>query len=134
MGTGGGYLKPLLLPFRLGIGGRLADGRAWLPWISLPDWLAAMEFLLAHDDIAGPVNLTGPEPVRNRDFATALGRALHRPALFPVPKLALTVVAGGQFAGEILVSRRVLPAVLTGRGFRFAHPTIDDALGVALHR
>jgi uncharacterized protein len=134
MGVEGGYLKPLLLPFRLGVGGRLGDGRAWLPWISIPDWLAAVEFLLAHDDIAGPVNLTGPEPVRNREFAKALGRALHRPALFPVPPLALKVVAGAQFAGEILLSRRVLPAVLLDRGFIFTHPTIDDALAVALHR
>lgn len=134
MGTEGGYLKPLLLPFRLGVGGRLSNGQAWLPWISMPDWLAAMEFLLARDDIAGPVNLTGPEPVRNREFAAALGRCLRRPALVPVPTLALKVVAGAQFAGEILLSRRVLPAVLLDRGFVFAHRTIDDALAVALHR
>jgi hypothetical protein len=134
MGTEGGYLKPLLLPFKLGIGGRLGDGRAWVPWISVPDWLAAMEFLLSDDDIAGPVNLTGPEPVRNREFASALGRQLHRPALFPVPKVALKIVAGAQFADEILGSRRVLPAVLRDRGFRFAHTSIDDALAVALHR
>jgi uncharacterized protein len=134
MGVEGGYLKPLLLPFRLGVGGRLGDGSGWLPWISIPDWLAAMEFLLANDDVAGPVNLTGPEPVRNREFAKALGRALHRPALFPVPTPALKIVAGTQFAGEILASRRVLPAVLRDRGFVFAHLTIDDALAVALHR
>jgi uncharacterized protein (TIGR01777 family) len=134
MGTEGGYLKPLLLPFKLGIGGRLGDGRAWVPWISMPDWLAAMEFLLARDDIAGPVNLTGPEPVRNREFAAALGRQLHRPALFPVPTVALKIVAGAQFGSEILLSRRVLPAVLRDRGFRFVHTSIDDALAVALHR
>jgi len=134
MGTGGGYLKPLLLPFKLGVGGPLGNGRAWVPWISMPDFLAAVEFLLARDDIAGPVNLTGPAPVRNREFAKALGRALHRPALFPVPKPALNVAAGSQFAGEILVSRRVLPAVLRDRGFHFAHATIDDALAVALRR
>jgi uncharacterized protein (TIGR01777 family) len=134
MGTEGGYLKPLLLPFKLGIGGRLGDGRAWVPWISLPDWLAAVEFLLAHDDVAGPVNLVGPAPVRNSEFAAALGRALHRPAVFPVPTPALRIAAGTQFAGEILVSRRVLPAVLTGRGFDFVHRSIDDALAVALGR
>jgi NAD dependent epimerase/dehydratase family enzyme len=100
----------------------------------MPDWLGAVEFLLARDDIAGPVNLTGPAPVRNREFAKALGRALHRPALFPVPKPALNVAAGSQFAGEILGSRRVLPAVLGDRGFVFAHGTIDDALAVALRR
>jgi NAD dependent epimerase/dehydratase family enzyme len=93
-----------------------------------------MEFLLGDDDIAGPVNLTGPAPVRNRDFAKALGRRLRRPALFPVPGPVLKIAAGAQFAGEILVSRRVLPAVLRGRGFRFAHPTIDDALAVALRK
>jgi uncharacterized protein len=134
MGTEGGYLKPLLLPFKLGVGGKLGSGRAWVPWISMPDWLAAMEFLLARDDIAGPVNLTGPAPVRNSEFAKALGRQLRRPALFPVPKAAMAVVAGGQFAGEILTSRRVLPVVLRDRDFSFAHPTIDDALAVALRR
>jgi uncharacterized protein len=134
MGTEGGYLKPLLLPFKLGVGGKLGDGRAWIPWISVPDWLAAVEFLLARDDIAGPVNVVGPAPVRSSEFAKALGRRLHRPALFPVPKPAMALVAGGQFAGEILTSRRVLPAVLRDRDFRFAHPTIDDALAVALSR
>jgi uncharacterized protein (TIGR01777 family) len=134
MGTEGGYLKPLLLPFKLGVGGQLGNGRAWIPWISVPDWLAAVEFLLVHDDIAGPVNVVGPAPVRSREFAKALGRQLHRPALFPVPKVAMAVVAGNQFAGEILVSRKVLPAVLRDRDFRFAHATIDDALAVALRR
>jgi uncharacterized protein len=134
MGTEGGYLKPLLLPFKLGFGGPLGNGRAWIPWISVPDWLAAIEFLLVHDDIAGPVNLTGPAPVRSREFAKALGRRLHRPALCPVPKPALMIAAGKQFAGEILTSRRVLPAVLRDRDFRFAHATVDDALAVALRR
>jgi uncharacterized protein (TIGR01777 family) len=132
LGTGGGYLKPLLLPFKLGIGGRLGNGRAWVPWISLPDWLAAVEFLLARDDISGPVNITGPAPVRNSEFAAALGRRLHRPAVFPVPTPALKIVTGAQFGDEILVSRRVLPAVLRDRGFEFVHGSIDEALAVAL--
>jgi uncharacterized protein (TIGR01777 family) len=127
----GGLLKPLLLPFRLGLGGRLGNGRQYLPWISLPDWLGAVRFLLDRPDIAGPVNLTGPEPVTNAEFTRALGAALHRPTLFPVPAPALRLVLG-EFAGEALGSQRVMPAVLTRAGYPFAHPDVTAALAHAL--
>ncbi len=125
--AGGGMLKPLLLPFRLGVGGKLGNGRQWLPWLSMRDWLSAVEFLLANDEIAGPVNLVGPGPVRNSEFARVLGHVLRRPAIVPIPAFALRI-AIGEFANEALVSQRVLPAALSRRGFTFQDTTVESAL------
>ncbi|WFE41577.1 TIGR01777 family oxidoreductase [Micromonospora sp. WMMD998] len=127
----GGLLKPQLLPFRLGVGGKLGNGRQWLPWISMPDWLDAAAFLLARDDVAGPVNVVGPAPVTNAEFTRELARLLHRPAIMPIPALALKVALGG-FAHEALTSARVLPGVLGKAGFTWAHPDLPGALRVAL--
>jgi len=128
-----GLLKPLLLPFRLGAGARIDAGRQWMPWIAVPDWLDAVEFLLAHDEVAGPVNLVGPQPVTNAEFTKALGRAVHRPALLIVPSLVIRV-ALGEFGSETTNSQRVLPAVLERAGFRFTYADIESALHNALDR
>ncbi|WP_089157389.1 TIGR01777 family oxidoreductase [Micromonospora sp. NBS 11-29] len=127
----GGLLKPQLLPFRLGVGGKLGSGRQWLPWISMPDWLDAVGFLLAREDVAGPVNVVGPAPVTNAEFTRELARQLHRPAIMPIPALALKVALGG-FAQEALTSTRVLPAVLGKAGFTWSHPDLPSALRAAL--
>ncbi|MFD6567742.1 TIGR01777 family oxidoreductase [Micromonospora profundi] len=127
----GGLLKPQLLPFRLGIAGRLGSGRQWLPWISMVDWLDATVFLLTHDEIAGPVNVVGPNPVTNAEFTRELARQLHRPAIIPIPALALKVVLGG-FSHEALTSTRVLPGVLTRAGYQYRHPDLRGALHAAL--
>ncbi|WP_089005897.1 TIGR01777 family oxidoreductase [Micromonospora viridifaciens] len=127
----GGLLKPQLLPFRLGIAGRLGSGRQWLPWISMRDWLDAVALLLARDDLAGPVNVVGPNPVTNAEFTKALARQLHRPAIIPIPALALKIALGG-FAHEALTSTRVLPGVLTRAAFTWAHPDLPSALHAAL--
>ncbi len=129
----GGLLKPLLIPFRLGIGGKLGNGRQWLPWISMPDWLSAVDFVLRRSDIAGPVNLVGPDPVRNADFSKALATALHRPSIAPVPTFALRLVIG-EFAIEAVTSQRVLPGVLKQRGFEFHDHDLTSALLTALHK
>ncbi|ASW56113.1 TIGR01777 family oxidoreductase [Plantactinospora sp. KBS50] len=128
----GGLLKPQLLPFRLGAGGRLGSGRQWMPWISLTDWLSAVAFLLDRSDLAGPVNVVGPAPVRNAEFTRELAARLHRPAVLVVPGLGLRVLLG-EFAGEALRSQRVLPGVLQRAGFEFAHPDLPSALRSALH-
>ncbi|MFV2019873.1 TIGR01777 family oxidoreductase [Micromonospora sp. LOL_023] len=128
----GGLLKPQLLPFRLGLGGKLGSGRQWVPWIALADWLAAVSFLLEREDIAGPVNVVGPTPVTNAAFGKALGAAVHRPAIMPIPALALQV-ALGEFAVEALRSARVLPGVLNQAGFDFQYPDLPQALQAALH-
>ncbi len=123
----GGLLGRTLPLFRLGLGGRLGDGRQWMSWISLPDQIAALRLLIA-DDIAGPVNLTAPAPVTNAEFTRALARALHRPAPLRVPRIALRAALRG-FADEgPLISQRVRPARLEEAGFRFAHPDLDTAL------
>jgi uncharacterized protein (TIGR01777 family) len=130
----GGLLQPLILPFKAGVGGPLGNGRAFVPWISMRDWLAAVEFLLERDDITGPVNLTAPEPVRWKDLAKALGAELHRPSLLPVPKVALNVVVGSAFATEMLASQRVLPTVLADNGFVFTDRTVGAAVAAAFER
>jgi uncharacterized protein len=129
----GGLLKPLLIQFRLFVGGRLGSGRQYLPWISLADWLGVARFLLDRTDISGPVNVTAPEPVTNAEFTRALAEVLHRPALVPVPGFALRLVLG-EFGAMALGSRRVLPRVLREAGYEFQHPDIRSALRAALQR
>jgi uncharacterized protein len=124
-----GRLFPL---FRAGLGGRLGNGRQYWSAIALDDHIAALRFLMAEEcELSGPVNLTGPEPVTNREATKAMGRALHRPTLFPAPAPLLRLVLG-DFAEDVLGSQRVLPSRLQTAGFTFAHPTIDDALHAAL--
>jgi uncharacterized protein len=127
----GGLLKPFYYQFQLFAGGRMGSGRQYVPWIALDDWLAAVGYLLEHPDIAGPVNVVGPEPVRNAEFSAALGRVLHRPSLLPVPGFALRI-AVGELAGATLESKRVLPRVLAEHGFPFAYTTVDAALSAAV--
>lgn len=128
----GGYLKPQMLPFRLGLGGRLGSGRQWMPWVSMVDWLLAMQFLLERDDIAGPVNVVSPQPVRNSDFTKEFGRALHRPVIMPLPAPALRVVLG-EMVSDALASVRARPGVLLDAGFTFRQPGVREALEAALH-
>jgi uncharacterized protein (TIGR01777 family) len=124
----GGALAKVLPLFRAGLGGRLGSGRQWVSWIAQPDHLAALRFLLRDDGLAGPVNLTAPEPARNRDYTTAIARAVHRPALLPVPAPLLRLALGG-FADEaVLVSQRVVPVRLEDAGFDFAYADVDAAM------
>jgi len=123
----GGALAKQLPFFKFGLGGKSGSGRQWLSWISIDDEVGALEWLLEHD-IAGPVNLVAPEPVRNADFATALGHALHR-ATFMIPMIGPRALYGRELADSLLLtSTRVEPKVLTDHGFTFAHPTLDGAL------
>lgn len=122
----GGALGRLLPLLRLGLGGPLGNGRQWWPWITLDDEVSALEFLLTAP-LSGPVNLSAPEPARNRDLTAALGRQLHRPTLLPAPAAALRL-AVGEFAEDVLASQRVLPRRLLRAGFGFAQPTVPDAV------
>ena len=125
----GGVLAKLLLPFRLGAGGPLGDGRAWWSWIALSDWLDAVGFALEAPALAGAFNAVAPEPVRQGDFARTLGRALHRPAFMPAPALALRAIMGRGRADEMLLaSQRALPHALTAAGFRFREPELARLL------
>ena len=124
-----GRLRPLA---RAGVAGRLGTGRQFMPWISLADEIAAIRFVL-EQDVRGPVNLVGPAPVRNAEFMTALGHALHRPTVLPTPAFALRI-ALGEFADEVLGGQRALPSVLAAAGFSFTHADLDSALQWALAR
>jgi len=125
----GGALKKELLPFKLGIGGRIGTGKQWFSWISLEDEVAGIIHLLTEESMDGPVNVTSPEPVTNAEFTATLARVLKRPAIMPVPKLALHALFGEEMTKEMLLGgQRVLPAALELSGFSFAHPTVEDAL------
>lgn len=124
-----GRLRPL---FALGLGGRLAGGRQYMPWITLEDEVRALIFAIDTAALSGPVNLTGPAPVTNAEFTAAMGRALNRPAPWAVPGFALKA-ALGEFAEEgVLGGQRAVPAALERAGFRFHHNTIGEALAYAL--
>jgi uncharacterized protein len=122
----GGALARMVPLFKAGVGGRLGNGQQWWSWITLRDEIRAILHLL-NSDIDGPVNLVSPNPVTNQEFTAALARALHRPALFPVPAFALKVALGG-FATEVLGSKRILPTVLSESGFTFSDPHVLPAL------
>ncbi|MBF6236494.1 TIGR01777 family oxidoreductase [Nocardia otitidiscaviarum] len=120
-----GMLRPL---YSLGLGGRIGNGRQYMPWISLDDEIGGIVHALTRPAVSGPVNMVGPAPVTNAEFNRALGRALHRPAPFVVPGFALRL-ALGEFADEaILHGQRAIPAVLEESGYTFTHPTIGAAL------
>jgi uncharacterized protein (TIGR01777 family) len=132
LASAGDLMKRLKPVVWLGVGGRLGSGRQYIPWISLDDHVRATTFLLTAP-LAGPVNLSGPEPARNADLVATMARLMHRPAVLPVPAFALRAVLGG-LSDEILLGQRAIPKRLREAGFTFAQPTLESALRVALER
>lgn len=132
LSPGGGLMDRVLPLAKVGLAGPLGNGRQWWSWISLTDEVRALIHLVDHPEILGPVNLAAPvgSAVRQRDAMRALGRVLHRPALLPAPSPALRVVLG-EFAGDVLASTRMAPAVLQHSGFEWKHTDIDDAMRYA---
>ena len=131
----GGALGKMLLPFRLGAGGPVGSGEQWMSWVDREDVLRMIEWVLDHPDASGVYNVTAPNPVRNRDFARALGRVLHRPSFMPTPAFALRLAFGREMADEILLGgQRVVPSRATAEGFTFAYPGIDGALRHAMQK
>ncbi len=127
LASDGGFLKRLLLPFRLGLGGPIGNGRQWMPWIHLQDQIGLIDFLLQRDDARGPYNACAPQPARNRDFARALGRALRRPALLPVPGPLLRLGLG-ELSGLLLGGQKALPQRALADGYVFRFTDLDSAL------
>ena len=127
----GGVLARLLPLFRLGLGSRLGPGTQVISWVGLSELMAIMRFLLAHDDVSGPVNATTPNPVTNREFTSILAAAVHRPAVLTVPVPVLRTVIGGA-SSELLSSARVLPRVLLAAGYQYQHPGLAGALAAEL--
>jgi uncharacterized protein (TIGR01777 family) len=123
----GGALAQMLPPFRVGLGGPIAGGQAWTSWIHLNDLVRLIAWSVEHPALAGPVNAVAPNPVRNETFTRALGAALHRPAFFPVPALALKLLYG-EMAGIVLASLRVAPERAVQSGFQFNWPDLGPAL------
>ncbi len=123
----GGFLKRLLPPFKLGLGGPLGNGRQWMPWIHIADQIALIDFLLQRQQASGPYNACAPYPERNGEFARALGRELHRPAILPVPAFVLRT-ALGELSGLLLGGQRALPTRLQEAGFTFRFIHLDVAL------
>jgi len=132
LGPGAGALAKMLPVFRLGLGGRLGSGRQWMSWISLADAGSAILFAMDMPSLAGPLNLTAPQPVTNAEFTRALGKAVHRLAVLPAPAFALRLALGAMANETLLASARVVPAKLGDAGFQFIHPTVDGALAAAL--
>ena len=129
----GGALQKMLLPFKLGLGGRVGSGQQYYSWISIDDVAAAIQHIINTPTLKGPVNLTAPNPVTNQEFAKKLGQALKRPKFFPMPAFAARL-AFGEMADELLLSStRVLPEKLLNSGFTFQHPELDQAFEAVLH-
>jgi uncharacterized protein len=127
LGEKGGALGQMIPLFKNFVGGPIGNGRQWFSWIHAADLSEAFVFLIKHPEIAGPLNLTAPNPVRNRDLAAALGRALHRPSLLPAPAFLMKLILG-EFGSVLLQGQRVIPRRLLESGFTFSHPEINGAL------
>jgi uncharacterized protein (TIGR01777 family) len=129
----GGALARMLLPFRLGLGGRIGSGRQYMSWISLADEVGALVHAIDTPAIVGPLNLTAPNPVANATFTEALGTALHRPTVLPTPLLPLKLRYGAELVESLLVEgQRVLPAALEAGGYEFRDPELAGALASML--
>ncbi len=125
----GGSLPLMMLPFKLFVGGPIGGGRQWWSWISIDDEVRAILHLLDQDGIRGPVNLASPNPVRNREFMAALGKAMGRPSWFPTPGILVKALIGkGPADSLVLESKRVVPEVLQNTGFAFSYPAIEEAM------
>ena len=127
LGKNGGALAKMLPAFRLGVAGKLGHGRQWFPWIHLDDLTSAILFCMKHSEIAGPVNLSAPVPVRNGEFTRILGTVLHRPTFLAVPGFAVRLVLG-EMSSVVLEGCRMMPGVLTANGFSFRFPSLQPAL------
>jgi uncharacterized protein (TIGR01777 family) len=124
----GGALGQMALPFKLGAGGRLGDGRQWMSWLTLREAVSIIQFALATSGLAGPVNAVTPNPVRNNEFTSVLAKTLRRPALFPAPAFALRLALGEMADALLLGSQKVMPSKLAAAGYSFLQPDLASAL------
>jgi uncharacterized protein (TIGR01777 family) len=128
----GGALAKMLTPFRMGVGGKLGDGRHWMSWIALADMVRALRHLVETESVSGPANAVAPNPVDNAEFTRVLASVLRRPAMVPVPRFALELLYGPMAEGAALASQRVLPRRLLASGFAFNLPSLEGALQTIL--
>ena len=128
LGKAGGGLATMLLPFKLGVGGRVGSGRQYMSWIAIDDVVGAISHAILSDSLRGPVNAVAPNPVTNREFTKTLGRVLWRPTIFPLPAFAARLVMGEMADDLLLASTRVKPSRLLSSGYEFRFPELQDAL------
>jgi len=128
----GGALERMLLPFRLGLGGRLGPGSQWMSWLTLPDAVGVIRYALDTPGVSGPVNAVAPNAVTNAEFTKVLGKVLRRPALFPAPAFALRLLLGEMAEALLLSSQCVVPKKLKDRRYRFQHSELEPALRALL--
>ena len=128
----GGALATMLLPFKMGVGGVIGDGKQWMSWISLDDEIRAIEFVLEHEEVRGAVNLVSPNPVTNQEFTSVLGEVLYRPTFIPLPEFAVSMLLGEMGDELLLSSTRAIPARLEALGFEWQFPELKPALEHAL--
>jgi uncharacterized protein (TIGR01777 family) len=127
LGEGGGALEKMTPPFKLGVGGRIGDGKQWMAWIHLDDVIGLIEFAISNAAFRGPANATAPNPVTNEQFTRSLASVLHRPAILPVPKFALDLLFG-EMAQIVYASQRVIPEAALNAGYKFRFPELEPAL------
>jgi hypothetical protein len=130
----GGALAKMVPPFKLGVGGRMGNGRQWMSWVTLAEVVNIVEFALANSQLSGPVNAVSPNPVRNSEFTAVLAKTLHRPALFPAPTFALRLALGEMADALLLSSQRVNPSKLASASYRFQQPDLAAALADVLRK
>lgn len=123
----GGALSKMLLPFKLGLGGRVASGEQIMPWIHIDDMVGAIKFIIEHETLQGPFNLTAPTPVSNKTFSKTLASALNRPCLFPMPEIVLRL-AMGEMADLLVYGQNAVPKALEDAGYQFKYPTLEPAM------
>lgn len=130
----GGALKKMLLPFKMGVGGKIGSGKQWMPWVSIDDVIGAVHHVLLRDDIAGPVNVVAPTPITNKEFTRALGSVLWRPTILPMPSFMARLAFGEMADALLIASAKVRPTRLEETGYEFMHATIEDCLRRQLGR
>ncbi|WP_303291975.1 TIGR01777 family oxidoreductase [Marinobacter sp. SS5-14b] len=133
VGKGGGFLQRMVLPFKLGLGGRLGSGRQYMPWVHRDDVVACLIWMMESEQAEGPYNVVSPAPVTNAEFTRTLAEVLHRPALFPAPAPVLKAVLG-EMAGLLLTGQNAVPARLQAEGFTFRYPNLKPALRESVSR
>ena len=131
LGKGGGALAKMIPAFKFFAGGSMGSGKQWFPWMHLTDLMAAVQFIIDHDDLSGPVNFCAPNQIRYRDLAKTLAQALNRPAVMPAPAFLIRLVMG-EFGDVFLASQRTVPQKLLNHGFSFQYPHIEDAIRAVL--
>jgi uncharacterized protein (TIGR01777 family) len=133
LSNSGGLLGKMLLPFKLGMGARLGDGKQWMSWVHIDDYVAMVLRLLQDEQMSGPFNMTAPNPVTNAEFTRALARGVHRPAFFAAPSFVLQL-AMGERSALVLEGQRVLPGNLADAGYQFKYPKLNSAFEALLRR